>query len=1046
MRKAFRGGRTSGRLPVLVAAAGVAVAGLGLVAPSAKADTPSGPYNVSPQSSQTYQNTSGVSGWADPAGPPATPCNAAECDRQTVNFSRGTSPVGDVFSLTLTVMYSSTDTTLGNCLDIAIEDSSASTVLAKQSCAPPGASITDPSVNDGASYVMEIDGDAANGAAVMAQPFTAKVSAAASAPTTGPTPTPTPPPQDVFTFTHEVSVDVQHGDGEPDVAITPNDKNIFTATPYGFSTTVSLMWKSADGGVQWDNLHGSAASDCPDPAAILLRPDCSRGGGDAEIQFSGAQSPSTQPTVQFEDLNGLDTISCAYSTNGGDTFVDLPAATSMGNPEAGTACNDGSTANATNCAAQTQKVDQNPACASLGTDRQWLQDWPKADNGTANDELFMIFDTGDQPPAGDAAMHATWTGSTWQWALSCSTVAGSSCVGGSNGAGSRPGPLVINPKLLNHISGVTGVTSGTYPTLYEFMGTNTNGTEVNVSCDGGQTWSHVTTSDGQAGSTTNDFVAGAMDSSGELYTAYTVSNDPNPWRVWFAHSTDTAVTAGHTRPGTPHVGDCSVPVQGAAWSTPVALTGPPSAADSVGATPIPGENYAVMPWLTAGSAGRVDLVYYGATAPVGLQPDNQAATWYLHMAQTLDGGATWVDEQATETPMHVKSICFSGIGCTAQTPPGGDRNLLDFFQVKPDSHGRAVIIFTDDNNSAACAPTCSPGIGLISEVMQATGPGLYASKNGGVVTPLANGLQAQSIDGDVRTADVNADVTDPANDALLAPLGHNLGGPTNEVPALDIRDLKVCTVHTTPCPVTNTNASSLVFLFTLKNLSGAFAPPSSAVVGAHTGAQWLVTWRSFNPALSPPWDLWFAEASVDPTGHLSCVAGRPLSVFNDGEPKAVEYTAAGNSEATTITGCTHTGNSLEIDVPFSDVGATSTSELYGLTGWTGDDISVPADLCTADGLTSPGNACGTTSASGHTVAMTGDIGFFDNVDETAPLDVTLSSEFDRRPRGALGGADRGPGAGGGGRRHVRPPAEAPPRARVARSAASRRCIERWAVI
>ncbi|MBV9526738.1 MAG: exo-alpha-sialidase, partial [Candidatus Dormibacteraeota bacterium] len=680
--------------------------------------------------------------------------------------------------------------------------------------------------------------------------------------------------------------------------------------------------------------------------ALVLRPDCSRGGGDAEIQLSQPGSGGPQ-RVQFADLNGLDSISCAYSDDGGDTFHDLPAFVLSGNPVPGSACNEGGTVPPT---CQTVPPPTN-TCGTLGTDRQWIAVWPKADQpGGTTDHLYMTFDTGDQPPSGDAAIYSNDNGNTWTAA--CTTLTGPSCLGGANGVGSRPGPLVINPTLLNTVTGTANVVGGTYPTLYEFMGTSSNGTEVNISCDGGQTWSNVATSNGQVGSTTDDFVVGGIDQNGEVYTAYSVANGSSPWRVWFAHSTDSK-----------QVGDCSQAIPGAGrWSSPTALTGPPSTSDGVGPTPVPGQTYAVMPWLTAGSAGRIDLVYYGTSAGVGLSPDSQAATWYLHMAQSLDGGATWTDEQASETPMHVKSICFSGIGCTAQTPPGGDRNLLDFFQVKLDSHGRAIIIYTDDNNTAACAPTCSPGIGLISSVQQASGPSLY----GGSVPSITNGL-SQSLD--VRTAGANADVTDPTGDAVLANPGHNIQG--TPVPAADITDLKVCTTHTTACPVANTAPNTLSFLFTVASLSGG---PGSAVVTANgsTSANWLVTWRTNN-------DLWFAQAVTDPAGTLTCTYGRPQSIFNDGEPKAVEY--IGNPEAMHLpaTSClaNNTANTIEIDVPMDSIsGLATASELYGLTGWTGNaTAALPATVC----QTAPGG----TDCSGA-------LGFFNNIDETAPLDVLLS--------------------------------------------------------
>ncbi|MBV8195547.1 MAG: exo-alpha-sialidase [Candidatus Dormibacteraeota bacterium] len=759
------------------------------------------------------------------------------------------------------------------------------------------------------------------------------------------------------------------------MAIDPNDpSNLFTGTPWGFSTTVSLLWKSQDGGVQWNNLHGAAAGDtppCPDAAAVVLRPDCSRGGGDAEVQLSQPAGSGDPSRVQFEDLNGLDSISCAYSDNGGDTFNDLTTPTDhTGSPQAGAACNEGGTANATNCAQET--TNPSAGCATLGTDRQWLQIWPKADQPTtgtcspaaaacgASDEGYMTFDTGDQPPSGDAAIYSADNGQ--DWGLSCSTTTGSSCVGGSNGVGARPGPLVINPTLLQTVNGVT------YPTLYEFMGTNSNGTEVNISCDGGQTWTNVATSNGLAGSTTNDFVVGAMDQSGELYTAFTVANDPNPWRVWFNHSLPAKAKA---------VGNCSSPVQ-AVWGTATALTGPASSADGVATTPIPGETYAVMPWLAAGSGGRVDLVYYGTTAPIGLQPDSQASTWYLHMAQSLDGGGTWADQQATETPMHLESICFSGLGCTAQQPPGGDRNLLDFFQVKIDQNGRADIIFTDDANSAACTNvTCTQGIGLISEVQQATGPSLLA--NPGTVPGLPSTGLGQSLD--TRSAGVNAEIKrNEQGNTFLASPGHNISG--TYVPAADITDFKVCLVNSSVCPVANTASGTVAFLFTLRSLSGG---PQAAVQTAsgQLNANWLATWRGGSPN-----DLWFAQASSSATGAMTCIYGRPTSIFNDGEPKAAEYisgTGTGNANcsvnATTSVVNGQAPNTIEIDVPMNATsGLSPSSELYGLTGWTGNSTTaLDGTVCSADGLNPTMNNC------------SGSVGFFNNIAQTAPMDVVFAS-------------------------------------------------------
>jgi hypothetical protein len=885
----------------LAGAAGLILAGAALAPIGAGAGSP-GSISVSPGSSATYTGSVGP-GWPDPAGPPAPGCPAGQCDHETVDFTTG----GDaypafVFSLAVALSFTPSDAAGQNCLDVAIENSTASTVYGSSQCVGSGAIVTAAGLHAGGTYIVEVDADGSDAAALSSQSFSATVTGGASpAPTGGGTAT------NPATFTHEVTVDPQRADGEPDVAISQDGQDMYTATPYGFSTTISFAWKSSDGGVRWTNLHGACA-------ANLLRPDCSRGGGDAEVELGTAQSGNPQ-TVQFTDLNGLDTISCAYSTNGGDTFNDIETNPST-NTAQGQACN-------LNTGGNTGAVTNPP-----GTDRPWMAVWPASDNGTASDKLYMVYDTGETPPGGDASIYSNDGGQTWN--TGCTTLTLTSCVGGSGAVGSRPGPLLINPTLTNTILGVT------YPTLYEFMGTSNNGTEVNISCDGGQTWSNVQIGSGMAGSTTNDFVAGAIDSAGNLYSAWSVNGGSGTWATYYSHSSDGA--------GTPGVGNCSAAVPGDHWTTPVAINGSGTTVSNASNV-----TYAVMPWITAGDPGRVDIVYYGSTAS-GISPQSTPADWFLRMAQTtngLDANPVFSDVQATESPMHTSSICFNGIGCTGT----GDRNLLDFFQVKPDPvTGRAVIIFTDDNNSAQGPTTVGfNGAGIISEVQQASGSSLYASI--GSVPPLpASGLG--------QSTDQRNEVTAPAGDAELAGAAHNLVG--TKVPAADITDLKVV----------NKDANTLAFIFTVRDLSGG---PASAVVTPHTGANWLATWHWNN-------DLWFAQATTDATGTVKYIAGRPLSIYNDGEPKALQYTTDGNSEATTVTGGYDTAhNTIEIDVPLSAIGGVDTAGdttdhvLRGLTGWTGADNAAVSSSTIPD------------------TTFSGPVAFFDNIDQTAPIDVNLAA-------------------------------------------------------
>jgi hypothetical protein len=74
-------------------------------------------------------------------------------------------------------------------------------------------------------------------------------------------------------------------------------------------------------------------------------------------------------------------------------------------------------------------------------------------------------------------------------------------------------------------------------------------------------------------------------------------------------------------------------------------------------------------------------------------------------------------------------VCLSGLGCTTNTGPGGDRNLGDFFKVTADKSGRALISFADGDNQlgaeVANGPVAAPSFAHF--VRQATGPSLYAA-------------------------------------------------------------------------------------------------------------------------------------------------------------------------------------------------------------------------------------------------------------------------------------------------------------------------------
>jgi hypothetical protein len=141
------------------------------------------PISVSPGTSGTYTGAVGP-GWPDPNGPPApsstcaTPSN--QCDRETVILTTsGFSSPPNTFSLAVTVTYTASDPAGHNCLDVAIEDSSATTVLASQRCVGSGTTVTALNTPAG-TYSVEIDADGILCCAITSQPFSATATGEAS--------------------------------------------------------------------------------------------------------------------------------------------------------------------------------------------------------------------------------------------------------------------------------------------------------------------------------------------------------------------------------------------------------------------------------------------------------------------------------------------------------------------------------------------------------------------------------------------------------------------------------------------------------------------------------------------------------------------------------------------------------------------------------------------------------------------------------------------------------------------------------------------------
>jgi len=112
---------------------------------------------------------------------------------------------------------------------------------------------------------------------------------------------------------------------------------------------------------------------------------------------------------------------------------------------------------------------------------------------------------------------------------------------------------------------------------------------------------------------------------------------------------------------------------------------------------------ATFPATVAGDPNRAAFTFYGSETP-GTNWDCGQGTscghgadftgvWYLYVATTFDGGATWTTQNITPgDPVQRGGICQSGT-C---------RNLLDFYDATIDKEGRILVGYEDGCISDAC--------------------------------------------------------------------------------------------------------------------------------------------------------------------------------------------------------------------------------------------------------------------------------------------------------------------------------------------------------
>jgi len=177
------------------------------------------------------------------------------------------------------------------------------------------------------------------------------------------------------------------------------------------------------------------------------------------------------------------------------------------------------------------------------------------------------------------------------------------------------------------------------------------------STDGGVTWILKSVFAAPAGtSLSNIFPVVAIDSASNVYVTF--SNGTN---VFMAASTD----------------------QGATWTVPVRVNNGSGTKTAIGA------------WISGGSAGSVDIAWWGTSAGNANDP---TAQWNVFSVQSRNAtSAVPTFNQTTATPViHVGPICNQGLACANST-----RKLAEYFATDIGLNGESLIVYPDDKNSSS---------------------------------------------------------------------------------------------------------------------------------------------------------------------------------------------------------------------------------------------------------------------------------------------------------------------------------------------------------
>jgi hypothetical protein len=290
---------------------------------------------------------------------------------------------------------------------------------------------------------------------------------------------------------------------------------------------------------------------------------------------------------------------------------------------------------------------------------------------------------------------------------------------------------------------------------------------------------------------------------------------------------------------------------------------------------------AMFPWIVGGGPGIVDLVWYAATfdpnnpaCASGTEPKDDSSgvnnnchdQWDVDFAQASYGTATrpqFLKADVIYKRIHNGSLCDQGLNCNIF---GGDRTLLDFFQVAIDPLGAANVAYASD--------IATPGTPQVMYSRQCVGP----SANDGV-TPInysCKPLQTPPPPPPPSVCDGSHVLTDPSGDAV------NPSGAPGSTDQVDITNVAFAVDNT---------AHTLTTTMTIAKLT---APPQP--IAATTDTYYYVGWsfagHTFATLASEPQPdaTAFSYGEFSPANNQLTTANPATGVVTAGTPGTIAIT------------------------------------------------------------------------------------------------------------------------------------------------------------